>query len=200
MAARGALTFVISHQAELVIACVVALVAGVALVGQQPGVPAHAPVFDTFTPGPCSPNGGLHGGCNPGTLVRVRLATIASGLARPWAIAFLPDNRTTLVTEMPGRLRVIRDGKLDPQPVSGWNSQQLQAISLFSVAVHPQFAQNQFVYLSFTKGTAERSTMALARARFDGKALIDVKEIFVADAWGTGAAAGRAKFGPDGML
>ena len=68
------------------------------------------------------------------------------------------------------------------------------------MAVHPQFAQNQFVYLSYTKGTAERSTMALARAKFDGAKLSDVKEIFVADAWGTGAAAGRAKFGPDGML
>jgi glucose/arabinose dehydrogenase len=200
MAARGSLTFVLAHQAGLLVACVVALVAGGAVVGQQAGAPAHAPVFDTFTPGPCSPNGGLHGGCNPGTLVRVRLATIASGLARPWAIAFLPDNRTMLVTEMPGRLRIIRDRKLDPQPVTGWTGQALQAISLFSVAVHPQFAQNQYIYLSFTKGTPERSTMALARAKFDGKALSDVREIFAADAWGTGAAAGRAKFGPDGML
>ena len=200
MAARGSLTFVLAHQAELLVACVVALAAGVAVVGQKAGAPAHAPVFDTFTPGPCSPNGGLHGGCDPGTLMRVRLATIASGLVRPWAIAFLPDDRTMLVTEMPGRLRIIRDGKLDPAPVAGWNGQTLQAISLFSVAVHPQFAENQLVYLSYTKGTSERSTMALARARFDGKALSDVKEIFVADAWGTGAAAGRAKFGPDGML
>jgi glucose/arabinose dehydrogenase len=157
-------------------------------------------VFDTYTPGACSPNGGLHGGCNPGTLVRVRLATLATGLARPWAIAFLPDNRTMLVTEMPGRLRVLRDGKLDPQPVAGWDGRALQALSLFSVVAHPQFARNQHIYLSYTKGTAERSTMALARAKFDGTALTDVREIFVADAWGTGAAAGRAKFGPDGML
>jgi glucose/arabinose dehydrogenase len=204
MAARGSWTVVRAHQLELLVACVVALVSGIALIGQQASAPASHPaplVFDTFTPGPCSPNGGLHGGCNPGTLVRVRLATVASGLMRPWAIAFLPDSRNTmLVTEMPGRLRVIRDGKLDPQPVDGWTGPALQAISLFSVAVHPQFAQNQFVYLSYTKGTAERSTMALARAKFDGAKLSDVKEIFVADAWGTGAAAGRAKFGPDGML
>src|SRR5687768_12765499 len=173
-APRGSLTFVVSHQIELLVACVVALVGGIALLGQQAGAPAGAPaapapsmVFDTFAPGPCSATGGLHGGCNPGTLVRVRLATIAGGLARPWAIAFVPDSRATmLVTEMAGRLRVVRDGKLDPQPIPGWNSESLQAIALLSVAVHPQFAQNQYLYLSYTKGTPERSTMALARAKF----------------------------------
>ena len=60
--------------------------------------------------------------------------------------------------------------------------------------------QMGFVYLSYVKTGDAGTTVALARARFDGKALSDVDEIFVADAWGSGATAGRAEFGPDGML
>jgi glucose/arabinose dehydrogenase len=105
-----------------------------------------------------------------------------------------------LVTELPGRLRIIRNGKLDPQPIVGWPVPSLEARSLNSVLVHPQFAQNHFIYLSYSKGTEKRTTIALARARLDGTTLADVKEIFVADAWGTGAPAGRAAFGPDGMV
>ena len=90
-----------------------------------------------------------------------------------------------LVTELPGRLRIIRNGKLDPQPISGWPVPSLEARSLNSVLVHPQFAQNHFVYLSYSKGTEKRTTIALARGRLDGTTLTDVKEIFVADAWGS---------------
>jgi glucose/arabinose dehydrogenase len=105
-----------------------------------------------------------------------------------------------LVTELPGRLRIIRRGKLDPQPVAGWPVPSLEARSLNSVLVHPQFTQNRFIYLSYSKGTEKRTTIALARGRFDGTTLSDVKELFVADAWGSGAPAGRAAFGPDGMV
>jgi glucose/arabinose dehydrogenase len=164
------------------------------------GIPAQSPVFDTYTPGPCSPTGGEHGGCARGERLRIRVSTLATGLSRPWHIAFLPGGRNMLVTELPGRLRIIRDGKLDPQPVAGWPVPELQARSLNSVLVHPQFAQNQLLYLSYSKGTEQRTTIALARGRFDGSKLSDVKEIFVADAWGTGAPAGRAAFGPDGMV
>jgi aldose sugar dehydrogenase len=159
-------------------------------------------VFDTYTPGPCSPNGEPHGGCAPGTLVRIRVVTVASGLDRPWHIAFLPDGHSMLVTETPGRLRLIRDGMLDPQPVSGWPAEALRAQTLNSVVVHPQFAQNHFVYLSYTKKNEHGdTTIALARGRLEGKTLSDVHDIFVAAAWApSGALAGRAAFGPDGML
>ncbi len=167
---------------------------------------AQAPVFDTYTPGPCSPNGQPHGGCPPGTLVRIRVVTVASGLLHPWHIAFLPGGHDMLVTEFGGKLRIVRDGKLDPQPVSGWPPTSLGARNLHSVLAHPQFEQNHLLYLSYTKARekaanqAAATTMALARGRFDGHALTDVQEIFVADAWGAGALAGRAAFGPDGML
>ncbi len=174
----------------------------VLVVAAAPGIAQQPMVFDTYTPGPCSPNGQPHGGCPPGTLHRIRVVTLATGLDRPWHIAFLPDGHGMLVTETPGRLRMIRDGVLDPQPVSGWPVASLHAQTLNSVLVHPQFAQNHLVYLSYLKGNEQkRTTLALARGRLDGMALTDVQEIFVADAWEpAGNVAGRAAFGPDGML
>jgi glucose/arabinose dehydrogenase len=166
----------------------------------RPDLPGRAAIFDTYTPGPCSPNGQPHGGCAPGDLHRVRLATVATGLVRPWHIAFLPDG-SMLVTELPGRLRIVGGAGLDPRPVSGWPVAALQARSLNSVVLHPRFAENRRVFLSYSKGAdAQRTTIALARARLDGTALGEVQEIFVADAWGSGAAAGRAAVGPDGMV
>jgi len=167
-----------------------------------PSVAQQQMVFDTYTPGPCSPNGQPHGGCPPGTLHRIRVVPLATGLDRPWHIAFLPDGHGMLVTESPGRLRMFRDGVLDPTPVSGWPVESLHAQTLNSVLVHPQFAQNHFVYLSYLKGDDEkRTTLGLARGRLDGMTLSDVHEIFVADAWEPGGnVAGRAAFGPDGMV
>lgn len=158
-------------------------------------------VFDTHTPGPCSPNGSVHGGCPPGELVRIRVVTVAYGLVRPWHLTFLPDSTDMLVTELPGSLRILRDGKLDPEPISGWPDPSLEARSLNSVVLHPDFERNRLLYFSYVKGRdAATTTVALARARFDGDALSDLEDVFVADAWGTGATAGRAEFGPDGML
>lgn len=165
-------------------------------------------VFDTYAPGPCSPNGQPHGGCPQGSLVRIRVVTVAEGLVRPWHIAFLPDGHTMLVTELPGRLRIIRDGMLDPQPIAGWPVASLQSRTLNSVIVHPRFSQNHFVYLSYSKGRepvgaggAAATSLALARGRLDGTTLTDVRDVFVADAWQVGGAiAGRAAFGPDGMV
>jgi aldose sugar dehydrogenase len=167
----------------------------------------HAQTFDTYTPGPCSPNGQAHGGCAPGAKVQIKVVTVATGLLHPWHIAFLPDGHGILVTELPGRLRIIRDGVLDPQPVAGWPEASLGARTLHSVLVHPQFAQNHFVYLSYEKARESSgkepvvTTIALARGRLDGATLTDVHDIFVADAWEPGGAvAGRAAFGPDGMV
>jgi glucose/arabinose dehydrogenase len=159
--------------------------------------------FDTYTPGPCSPTGARHGGCNPGELVRIRLTTVATGLAQPWHITFLPGTNDFLVTELPGRLRLVRDGVLDPSPVAGWPTPSIPSRSLNSVVLHPEFTENRFVYLTYVKGRGEArtpTTVALARARFDGRALTAVEEIFEADAWGGGSAPARAEFGPDGML
>ncbi len=157
--------------------------------------------FDTYTPGACSPNGSLHGGCPPGDLVRIHVVTIAYGLVRPWHLTFLPGGTDFLVTELPGDLRIVRGGKLDPKPIPGWPADALHASSLNSVVLHPNFERNRSVYLSYVKRRdGGDTTIALARGRFDGKSLSEVADIFVADAWGTGATAGRAEVGPDGMI
>lgn len=133
----------------------------------------------------------------------LRVVPIAKGLSHPWNLAFLPDG-TILVTERPGRLRVIRNGMLDPQPVTGVPQVHAeQRAGLMGVAVHPRFAENKLIYLTYSKDGERGITPALARGRFDGTALTDVHDIFVADAWGMGTASvgGSAiAFGPDGML
>jgi glucose/arabinose dehydrogenase len=134
---------------------------------------------------------------------RIRVVTIATGLVHPWSIAFLPDGRTMLVAERAGRLRIIRDSVLNPEParVAEPVPNAKEGDLLHSVAVHPQVGQNGLVYLSYPKWGEHGNTMALARGRFDGKVLTDVHEIFVADAWETsGNLAGRLLFGPDATL
>jgi glucose/arabinose dehydrogenase len=157
--------------------------------------------FDTYTPGVCSPNGSLHGGCPPGELVRIRVVTVAYGLVRPWHLTFLPGGQDFLVTELPGDLRIVRGGELDPQPIAGWPADALRARSLNSVVLHPDFERNGLLYFSYVKQRdGGDTTVALARGRFDGHSLHGVDDVFVADAWGTGATAGRAEVGPDRMI
>jgi aldose sugar dehydrogenase len=133
---------------------------------------------------------------------RIRVVPFVSGLEAPWSIAFLPSGEM-LVTEKAGRLRMVRNGKLDPQPLSGV-PQVLAAGQggLLEVAVHPQFAQNRWVYLTYSKTGERGNTTALARGRLDGNALTDVRDIFVADAWSNGPIhfGSKLAFGPDGML
>ena len=135
---------------------------------------------------------------------RIRVTPVARGLEFPWSLAFLPDG-SMLVTERTARLRIIRNGALDPQPVAGAPMGYFAGESgmpgavhgYIDVALHPQFAQNRLVYLSYTKPLDDkRRTVAIARGRFDGKALTEVKDIFVLD----GAGTSRIAFGRDGML
>jgi glucose/arabinose dehydrogenase len=137
---------------------------------------------------------------NTQTGQRIKVTLVAGGLFHPWSLAFA-DARTILVGERNGRLRLIRDGVLQPQPV--WEAPPHPASDngLQFIALHPQFAQNRLVYLSYPKRGDKGSTLAISRGRFDGTTLADVKEIFVADAWETsGNLAGRLFFGPDGSL
>ena len=131
---------------------------------------------------------------------RVRVS-IMKGLSHPWSLAFLP-NGDMLVTERPGRLRLVRNGVLDPRPISGVPVVYNQSLGgLMDIALHPRFAETRWVYLSYTKPMQGAHTSALMRGRLEGMALVDVKELFVADAVGKGPAAGNAMaFGRDGYL
>jgi glucose/arabinose dehydrogenase len=108
-----------------------------------------------------------------------RVVVLTRGLEHPWGLAFLPDGRL-LVTERPGRLRLVAaDGTLDPRPVEGLPPIAAQGQGgLLDVALHPQFAENGLVYLSYAaRGTGGIGTEA-ARGRLVDHRLEDVKVLF----------------------
>ncbi len=110
----------------------------------------------------------------------LKVETLGSGLVNPWCVAFLPDG-SILVTERAGRLRVIRDGALVEAPVEGvpevFVSNQA---GLFDILPHPDFATNGIVFLSYAHGTKSSNALRIARARFDGASLTDLKVIYEA--------------------
>jgi glucose/arabinose dehydrogenase len=132
---------------------------------------------------------------------KIRVVPVATGLYHPWGLAF-PDARTILVTERNGKLRMIRDGVLLPEPV--WTSPSASGATgdaLHFIVLHPNFAQNRWVYVSYPKKGERGITLAVSRGHLNGTQLTDVQEIFVADAWETGGnLAGRVYFTPDAML
>jgi glucose/arabinose dehydrogenase len=129
----------------------------------------------------------------------LRVVVVARGLQQPWSIAFLPDG-PMLVTERPGRLRIIRDGVLDPEPVAGVPEVHTGGLQgLMDVVLHPDFESNHWVYLSYHRQTAEgEGETVLARGVWTGSALTDVEDIFESGA--TGTEASRIGFGADGKL
>ena len=131
-----------------------------------------------------------------------RIVTVVDGLVRPWAIAFLPDG-DMLVTEKPGRLRVVRDGELLPDPVAGVPEVVAEGQGgLLDVILHPDFASNRLIYISYSKPKEGlgRGTTAVIRARFEDHALHDIEEVFEAVSDGAGHYGSRLAFDPDGYL
>jgi len=107
-----------------------------------------------------------------------RAVEVTAGLEQPWSLAFLPDGRM-LVTEKAGRLRIVKDGKLDPQPVDGLPEVTVHGQGgLMDVALHPQFKENGLVYLSFAARGADGVGTELARGRLVDHRLEKVQVIF----------------------
>jgi len=136
----------------------------------------------------------------------IRVVVVARDIEWPTALEFLPDG-AILVTDRPGQLHIIRNGKLDPQPVAGGPKSYFAGESglpgavhgYMDVALHPQFAQNKYIYLSYTKPLNDKGTThAVGRGRWDGKAITDFKDLWVAPDNTNGP--GRIAFGKDGML
>jgi glucose/arabinose dehydrogenase len=109
----------------------------------------------------------------------VRLVELTRGLEQPWSLAFLPDGRM-LVTEKAGRLRLVgKDFKLDPQPVTGLPQVTVQGQGgLMDVALHPRFAENGLVYLSYAARGEGGVGTELARGRLADHRLEDVQVLF----------------------
>ncbi len=108
-----------------------------------------------------------------------RVVALTQGLEYPWGLAFLPDGRM-LVTERPGRLRIVgADGRLDPQPVTGLPP--IAAVGqggLLDVALHPDHAQNGWIYLSYAGPGPDGVGTEVLRGRLAGHALRDVQVLF----------------------
>jgi aldose sugar dehydrogenase len=135
---------------------------------------------------------------------RIRVVAVTRALEYPFCLAFLPDG-SMLVTERFGRLRIIRNGVLDPQPVAGLPASYASGESglpgtvhgYMDIALHPRFAENHLLYLVYTKPLDEkRRVVALARGRWNGRAVEDMHDIFVLDQAGTS----RIAFGKDETL
>jgi glucose/arabinose dehydrogenase len=141
---------------------------------------------------------------------RIRVVAVTRALEYPWSAVFLPDG-SMLVTERAGRLRIIRNGVLDPKPIAGGPASYWAAESgapgavhgYMDIALHPKFADNGLVYLSYTKPAVaqavaqnDKKVVAIARAHWNGVALTELRDIFVSDQPGTS----RIAFGHDGML
>lgn len=128
--------------------------------------------------------------------------TVIEGLEHPWSMVWLP-NGEILITERPGRLRVVREGKLDPKAIAG--VPEVFAVGqggLLDVAIHPQFAQNRWIYLTYAHGDREANRTRVARAVYDGTSLRDLRVIFEVSQAKTGSQhfGSRLLWLPDGTL
>ncbi|MBZ5677644.1 MAG: PQQ-dependent sugar dehydrogenase [Acidobacteriia bacterium] len=140
--------------------------------------------FDTFEPN-----------------TRIRVSIVAKGLSHPYGLAFLPGG-DILVTERPGRLRIIHQGVLDPKPIAGTPVVRAAELGgLLDLALSPKFSDDHLVYMTYSKQTDKGVATSVASGRWDGKALVDTKDVFVTDPSGGKRVAGsRLIFGRDGNL
>lgn len=136
-------------------------------------------------------------------LYRVESTVVAEGLDHPWSLAFLPDG-SMLVTERAGRLRRLdAQGRLDPAPIRGVPTVVAEGQGgLFDVVLHPDFARNRLLYLSYAGGKRGASSTEVVRARLQGQALVDSRVIFRQHPRSatTHHYGGRLAFGLDGRL
>lgn len=135
----------------------------------------------------------------------IKVTVLVRDIEYPYALAWLPSGEM-LVTQRTGQLRIVRNGRLDPKPVEGGpasvyagKSGSLGAVhGYMNVVLHPRFAENHLIYLSYTKPLGDkRNGVAVARGRLDGNRLEDVQDVFAsADLHGALA----MTMTPDGML
>ena len=132
----------------------------------------------------------------------IRQTVLVRGLEHPWGIAWLPDG-SLLISERPGRLRLVRDGVLDPEPIAGVPGVLAAGQGgLLDVSVHPRFRENGYLYLTYAAGTPEANHTRLARARFDGRSLGPLEVLFAVPQRksGTQHFGSRMLWLPDGTL
>ncbi|MBC7911101.1 MAG: PQQ-dependent sugar dehydrogenase [Pyrinomonadaceae bacterium] len=132
--------------------------------------------------------------------VSFRVETVIGGLTVPWSIVFTPDGRM-IFTERPGRVRVYEKGSLRPEPLYAVQDVEAKGESgLMSLALHPEFAKNKFLYLAYAYDSNNQTLVRVVRFRETGTGLVEPKliiENIPAEQYHAGT---RLRFGPDGKL
>lgn len=170
---------------------------------------------DQSTPAPTSPNTAqpnnqslqrtcqlVEEGFGAKGAVNVRVEEVVRGLDVPWGIAFLPNNEM-LVTERPGRVRLVRNGQLQPQPVATLSvTARGGEGGLLGIALHPEFASNRWFYLYYTTEQGGTSVNRVERWRLSENRQQAQRDRLILDNIPVAAFhnGGRLRFGPDGML
>ncbi|MEQ8313046.1 MAG: PQQ-dependent sugar dehydrogenase [Gammaproteobacteria bacterium] len=129
-----------------------------------------------------------------------RVVTVADGLVQPWSMSWLPGG-DMLITEKPGRLRLVRNGRLLPEAIPGVPEVYYRGQGgLFEVVPHPEFNDNRWVYLTYSREEGDTSVTAIARARFENDRLNNTTEIFATQAQGFGHYGGKLVFDGNGYM
>jgi glucose/arabinose dehydrogenase len=132
---------------------------------------------------------------------KIKVTVITKNLDRPFGIVFLPGGNILVSERGPGRLRIIRDGVLDPQPIGGVPKVNSRAnAGLYDFVLHPKYAQNQWIYFAFSKpGEGNLSATVLARAKLQANSLTQVQELYSTEP-GTNVGGSRLAFALDGTI
>lgn len=146
-------------------------------------------------------------GCNaspkapaPTTIGSRQVVEVARGLEVPWSLAFAPDGRI-FVTERPGRVRVIANGRLVPTPLHTFTNVTARSeVGLMGLALHPDFAKNRLLYVSYGTTRGNVIVVDVVRFRETGSALVEPQTILSNLPAAQYHAGCRLKFGPDGKL
>lgn len=129
----------------------------------------------------------------------LKVETVAEGLEVPWEVAFTSSDRA-LVTERAGRVRVIENGQLKPEPLAEVPVAQAGEGGLLGVAVAPDYEESKYIYLFYTASEDSNLLNRVVRYRDAGTTLTDPKTILDNIPGNRNHDGGRLAFGPDGKL
>ncbi|MBO0350405.1 PQQ-dependent sugar dehydrogenase [Phormidium pseudopriestleyi FRX01] len=143
----------------------------------------------------------VENGFGPQGQVNIRIEEVVNGLDVPWGIGFLP-NGDMLVTERPGRVRLVQNGQLRPEAVATINVTARGEGGLLGIAMHPDFASNRFFYVYYTADTEGASVNRVERWQLASNGLSATRDRIILDDIPVAQFhnGGRIRFGPDGML
>jgi glucose/arabinose dehydrogenase len=141
-------------------------------------------------------------GATPGDSVRFKVEKVVGGLEVPWTILFLPGGEgDMLITERPGRVRIVRHGILQQQPVFTVPGVEPSGESgLMGMTLHPRNPDNGYIYIAYAYKGSEGQRVRVARYRYDGNTFVDPHLIIEGIPAAANHAGCRLRFGPDGKL